>query len=101
MVSKAQLTLANWLNLPASTIIDYMHASFLGTTKHILNKWLSLKNKKNQFYFGSQLCEIYKATVIILNISRLLIIETFCFTLLFRFYRIFFHESIMLISSSI
>ena len=55
---KGSTYIANWLNLPTSTIIDYMHASLLGTTKHILNIWLSLKNKKNQFYLGSQLGEI-------------------------------------------
>ena len=34
---KGSTNVSNWLVLPTCSIIDYMHASILGTTKHILN----------------------------------------------------------------
>ena len=50
---KGPTYLANWLRLPDATIIDYMHASLLGVTKHLLNIWISNENKKKEFYLGS------------------------------------------------
>ena len=47
--------LSNWLPLPTSTVIDYMHASLLGTTKHLFNIWLSNENNKEEYYLGSKL----------------------------------------------
>jgi hypothetical protein len=34
---KGSTYLSNWLRLPTGTVIDYMHASLLGVTKHLLN----------------------------------------------------------------
>ena len=44
--------LSNWIDVPTNIIIDYMHASSLGTTKNLLNIWLSTENSKKSFYLG-------------------------------------------------
>ena len=55
---KGPTYLSNWLPLPTSTIIDYMHASLLGLTKQIFNIWLSTENRKEEFYLKLKLHEI-------------------------------------------
>ena len=55
---KGATHLSKWLPLPTSIIIDYMHASLLGTTKHMLNIWLSLSNCKKEFYLGRKIRDI-------------------------------------------
>ena len=63
---KGQTYLSNWLTLPTATIIDYMHCSLLGSTKHLLNIWLLPKNSKKEFYLGLHKQEI---DTILLNIK--------------------------------
>ena len=46
---KGSTYLSNWLRLPTGTVIDYMHASLLGVTKHLLNIWLSIENSKEDY----------------------------------------------------
>ena len=55
---KGATHLSKWLHLPTSIIIDYMHASLLGTTKHMLNIWLSASNCKKEFYLGRKITDI-------------------------------------------
>ncbi len=45
----------NWLTLPTYCIIDYMHASLLGTTKHLLNMWVSNNSRSKEYYLGQKL----------------------------------------------
>ena len=47
---KGKSYLSNWLSLPKSTIIDYMHGSLLGLTKQLLKTWLSVENNKQEYY---------------------------------------------------
>ena len=60
---KGPTYLSKLLPLPTSTIIDYMHASLLGTTKHLLSMWLSIKNQKTEFYLGSKINSIDKILI--------------------------------------
>ena len=50
--------LSNWIHLPSNIIIDYMHACLLGTTKQMLNLWLSSRNNKEPFYLGRKIKRI-------------------------------------------
>ncbi len=57
---KGSTYLSNWVRLPPGTIIDHMHASLLGVTKKLLNIWLSIENRKHDYYLRSKLVDIYK-----------------------------------------
>ena len=57
---KGSTYLSNWIVLPTCSIIDYMHASLLGTTKHMLNLFLSDKHRTKDFYLGTKLNDIDK-----------------------------------------
>ena len=57
---KGSTYLSNWLRLPTGTVIDYMHASLLGVTKHLLNIWLSIENSKEDYYLRNKLPNIDK-----------------------------------------
>ncbi len=52
--------MSNWLRLLIGTVIDYMHASLLGVTKHLLNIWLSIENSKEDYYLRNKLPNIDK-----------------------------------------
>ena len=60
---KGQTYLSNWLLLPKCSIIDYMQASLLGTTKHMFNIFLSAKCRTKDYYLGSKLNDIDKLLV--------------------------------------
>ena len=47
---KGATYMSNWLTLPTYCIIDYMHASLLVTTKHLLNTWVSNNNRSKEYY---------------------------------------------------
>ena len=55
--------LSEWLVLPTCTIIDYMHACLLGTTKHLMNMWLSTTNRSKRFYLRSKVKDIDKLLI--------------------------------------
>ena len=57
---KGSTYLSNWVRLPTGTVIDYMHASLLGVTKHLLNIWLSIENSKEDYYLRNKLPNIDK-----------------------------------------
>ena len=52
---KGATYMSNWLTLPTYCIIDYMHASLLGTTKHLLNMWVSNNSRSKEYYLGQKL----------------------------------------------
>ena len=55
---KGATYMSNWLTLPTYCIIDYMHASLLGTTKHLLNMWVSNNSRSKEYYLGQKLKNI-------------------------------------------
>ena len=49
---KCETYLSNWLKLPDACILDYMHLSFEGTVKSLLNIGLNSSNSQKEFYLG-------------------------------------------------
>lgn len=45
--------LSNWLTLPDTCILDYMHLCLEGTVKSMLGIWLNSSNSKKDFYLGN------------------------------------------------
>jgi hypothetical protein len=49
---KGETYLYNWIKIPNSILIDYIHLCLIGTFKKIIFDYFNLKNKKKQFYLG-------------------------------------------------
>jgi hypothetical protein len=62
---KGATYMSNWLTLPTYCIIDYMHASLLGTTKHLLNMWVSNNSRSKEYYLGQKLENIDEILLLI------------------------------------
>lgn len=49
---KGETYLYNWISIPYSVIIDYMHLCLIGTFKKIISDLLNSINKKQPYYLG-------------------------------------------------
>lgn len=52
--------MSDWLTIPYSIGLDYMHMCLLGTTKYTINLLLLSSNHKEPFYIGnSSSCSLF------------------------------------------
>ena len=49
---KERAFISNWITIPDSVILDYMHLSCIGAFKQIFNNLFDSTNHKKGFYIG-------------------------------------------------